>query len=85
MAYCNFQRKLLACASRLLHRSRGSQQIRLRGLDGRSFFGDCNFIRLPVQLGENVSFVDTVAIIDENPGYFRPLTRAATKVTCPFT
>jgi hypothetical protein len=51
------------------NRSRGSQQIRLCDPDGRSFFGDRNFIRLPVQLGENVSLVDTVVIVDKNPGY----------------
>jgi hypothetical protein len=50
-------------------RSRGGQQIRLCSVDGRSFYGNFIFMRLPVQLGENVALVDTVVIIDKNPGY----------------
>ena len=38
-------------------------------VDGRSFFGDRIFKWLLVQLGENFALVDTVVIIDENPGY----------------
>jgi hypothetical protein len=69
MAYCNFQRKLLACASRPRTAAVAACKSAFAVFDGRSLYGDCIFIRLLVQLGENVSLVDTVVIVDKNPGY----------------
>ena len=52
-----------------VYRGRGYLQIRLCGIEGRFFNGDCVLEGLFVQLGENISPVNTVVIIDQHLGY----------------
>ena len=51
------------------HRGRSRNQIRLCNIDGDTFFGDYVLERLLVQLGENISLVNRIVIVDQHPGY----------------
>ena len=80
------QQEVLASGLRFgtAHRGDSRLQIRLCGIESRFFNGDCVLEGLLVQLGKNISLVDTVVVINQYPGTCPP-TRAATNVTWPLT